>query len=188
MVQEKSLSTRKFELEKEVKASIREISDFPKPGILFKDITPILSNPNLTQQVLEAMVHTYQPLNLDAIVGVESRGFLFGILLAQKLHIPFIPVRKKGKLPYQTISESYNLEYGQATLELHTDAILPGQRILVHDDLLATGGTIEATCKLIHRMGGNIEACSFIINLQALEGEKKLLKYTNTIDYFANYQ
>jgi len=178
----------KFGLEKEVKDCIREIPDFPKPGILFKDITPVLSNPVLTGKVLEALHSYYAPMGLDAVVGIESRGFLFGMLLAHKLHIPFIPVRKKGKLPFETISESYSLEYGQATLELHTDAILPGQKILIHDDLLATGGTIEATCKLIQRMQGEIMACSFIVNLNGLGGLSRLSFYTKNVDYFANYQ
>jgi len=178
----------KFGLENEVKESIREIADFPKPGILFKDITPILSNPTLTHKVLEALYERYRNMNLDAVVGVESRGFLFGMLLAHKLGIPFIPVRKKGKLPFETISESYELEYGEATLELHIDSIHKGQRILIHDDLLATGGTIEATCKLITRMGGIIQSCCFIINLEALGGEKRLFNYTKNVDYFANYK
>lgn len=187
-IQDADLSADTFGLENEVKACIREIPDFPKPGILFKDITPILGNPGLTNKVLMALYNRYSKMNLDALVGVESRGFLFGMLLAHKLNIPFIPVRKKGKLPFETISESYELEYGEATLELHTDSIHSGQKILIHDDLLATGGTLEATCKLIKRMGGIVEACCFIINLQALGGEKRLGSYTKNVDYFANYK
>lgn len=175
-------------LEKEIKGCVREIPNFPKPGILFKDITPILSDAKLTNKVLMAMENHYRPMNLDQIVGIESRGFLFGILLASKLNIPFIPIRKKGKLPFSTLSQSYNLEYGEACLEIHLDAIQPGQRILVHDDLLATGGTIEAACKLIRRMEGEIVACSFIINLESLGGIQKLRNFTNNIDYLANYE
>ena len=145
---------------------IREVKDFPKEGISFKDITPILSNPDLSSQVLDLLVEYLNDKEVDAIVGVESRGFLFGMLVANTLKVPFIPVRKVGKLPYDTIVEEYALEYGTAKLEIHTDAIKSGWNIVVHDDLLATGGTAVAASKLVQRLGGNITSFLLYICFQ----------------------
>ena len=141
---------------------IREVKDFRKEGISFKDITPILSNPDLSSQVLDLLVEYLNDKEVDAIVGVESRGFLFGMLVANALKVPFIPVRKAGKLPHDTIVEEYALEYGTAKVEIHTDAIKAGWNIVVHDDLLATGGTAVAASKLVKRLGGNITSFLFI--------------------------
>ena len=156
---------------------IRELKDFPKEGISFKDITPILSNPDLSSQVLDLLVEYLNDKEVDAIVGVESRGFLFGMLVANTLKVPFIPVRKVGKLPYDTIVEEYALEYGTAKLEIHTDAIKSGWNIVVHDDLLATGGTAVAASKLVQRLGGNITSFLFILELSFLNGRNSLFDY-----------
>ena len=153
---------------------LRDVPDFPKPGILFKDITPLLSNPQARTKVIEEIVKHYAPQNIEAVAAVEARGFIFGSLLAEALGIPFIPVRKSGKLPYQKIQESYSLEYGTASIEMHIDAIKPGTRVLIHDDLLATGGTASAAGNMVKRLGGIVAGYSFIINLGFLPGEKVL--------------
>src|SRR5476651_1030152 len=136
-------------IEQQIKAAIRDIPDFPKPGIVFKDITPILKDPALCDKILDAFVEQLKDTPIDVVAGVESRGFLFGLSLAGRLGVPFIPVRKAGKLPFTIKQKVYELEYGTATIELHTDAFEPGQRILIHDDLLATGGTVTAASQLI---------------------------------------
>ena len=141
---------------------IREVKDFPKEGISFKDITPILSNPELSAKVIDSFVECLNDKDVDAIVGVESRGFLFGMLLSNALKVPFIPVRKAGKLPADTIFEEYALEYGTAKVEIHSDAIQKGWNIVVHDDLLATGGTAVAASKLVQRLGGNVISFYFL--------------------------
>src|SRR3984957_4354482 len=140
----------------QIKSAIRDIPDFPKPGIIFKDITPILKNPQLCMDIVDAFVARLKGTPIDAIAGIESRGFLFGLSLAGKLGVPFIPVRKAGKLPYTIKQKAYKLEYGTAVIEMHVDAFKPGQHILMHDDLLATGGTVTAASELIHEMGGII--------------------------------
>ena len=155
-------------------ATIRNVPDFPKKGIVFKDITPILSDPHLSKRVSEAFRDYWQGHQLDGVAGIESRGFIFGMQLAQHLELPFIPIRKKGKLPFHTISQSYNLEYGTAELEIHTDAIKPGQRILIHDDLLATGGTANATASLIRKLDGEVAGFSFLVELSFLAGANDL--------------
>jgi adenine phosphoribosyltransferase len=159
-----------------VKRVIRDVPDFPKPGILFKDITPLLADSQLVHEVMQALMASFRSQGFDAIAGIESRGFIFGSLLAYELKIPFVPIRKSGRLPYKTLSESYNLEYGQATIEIHEDAIKPGSKVLIHDDLLATGGTAAAAARLVNKLGGTVEAFSFLINLSFLEGDQILFK------------
>jgi adenine phosphoribosyltransferase len=164
---------------KELKSLIRDIPDFPKPGIVFKDITPLLKDPEGFRDcvtMLEKAVGRHGPC--DAIVGIESRGFLFGAALAMKMGVSFVPIRKPGKLPYETISQSYELEYGSDSVEIHKDAFLPGQRIAIVDDLLATGGTMAASCKLVESLGATICACVFVVELGFLAGRKKLQPYT----------
>ena len=153
---------------------IRDIQDFPKPGIGFKDITPLLLSPEATAFCLEKLVNSLQNQKIDKVIGVESRGFFFGILLAQKLNAGFIPVRKPKKLPFNTISASYELEYGTDTLEMHVDAIQPGDKILIHDDVLATGGTAKAVCELVEQLGGEIVQMNFLMELSFLNGRAKL--------------
>lgn len=153
-------------------ASIRNVPDFPKPGIIFKDITPLLADPAMFQLSLDALAETMQPV--DKIVALDARGFIFAGALASSLGAGFVPVRKKGKLPYQTESISYDLEYGSATVEMHVDAIVPGERIWLIDDVLATGGTATAAIALIQRLGGNLLGMSFLIELAFLEGRKVL--------------
>lgn len=174
-------------IEERLKATIRDIPDFPKPGILFKDITPILMDPKLCRDIVNEFIRNLQGISVDAIVGVESRGFFFALLLAEQLNVPFIPARKPGKLPYKTISYAYDLEYGSASIEMHTDAIKPGWNVLVHDDLLATGGTACAAAELVKMQGGNVSAFAFIVNLKFLNGEEPLKKYTNEIISLVNY-
>lgn len=168
-------------IEQRLKDAIRDVADFPKPGIMFKDITPILTDNNLCDDIVNETIKRLEGVKIDAIAGIESRGFLFGFLLAQKLRVPFIPVRKAGKLPYQTISYSYALEYGTATIEVHTDALKPGDSILIHDDLLATGGTAIAAAELVKQLGGTIAAYSFIVELEFLEGRQPLLQYSDKV-------
>jgi adenine phosphoribosyltransferase len=155
---------------------IRIIPDFPKKGIVFKDITPLLANSEAMRQCLDALVDLV-PDRIDKVIGVESRGFFFGTLLAQRLNAGFIPVRKPGKLPFATLKQPYELEYGWDALEIHEDAITKGDRILVHDDVLATGGTAQAVCKLVERLGGEIVQCNFIMQLDFLKGAEKLERY-----------
>jgi adenine phosphoribosyltransferase len=156
---------------------IRDIIDFPQKGIVFKDITPLLKDANALKKTSEALLELVGDQKIDKVVGMESRGFFFAPMLALELGAGFIPIRKPGKLPFNTIKESYSLEYGKNTLELHIDAIEKGERILIHDDVLATGGTAEAVCKLIERMGGEIVQCNFLIELEFLNGKKKLENY-----------
>ena len=152
----------------------RDIQDFPKEGILFKDITPLLLNAEAREKMTETLLSALKDKQIDKVVGVESRGFFFGTLLAQKLNAGFIPVRKPNKLPYKTISATYELEYGQDTLEIHIDAIQKGDKVLIHDDVLATGGTAKAVCELVERLGGEIVQCNFLIELSFLNGKEKI--------------
>ena len=161
-------------LAERIENTIRDIPDFPKPGILFKDITPILSDPQLFGDIVDQWAEHYADQKIDAVVGMESRGFLFGAPLAIKLGAAFVPARKPGKLPYDTIGYEYALEYGTNRLELHTDAIQPGQRVLVVDDLLATGGTAQATCALIRQLKGEVVSCAFVVELGFLSGREAL--------------
>lgn len=164
-----------------LKKVIRDVPDFPKPGIIFKDITPILLDAELTRNIVDEMAKQVKPLNIDAIVGIESRGFWFGIMLANKLDIPFIPIRKKGKLPYKTLSYKYDLEYGSAEIEIHEDAIKPNWNVLIHDDLLATGGTACAAAELIKIQNANVAGFSFVVNLEFLNGSELLKNYSKNI-------
>ncbi|MCX2450894.1 adenine phosphoribosyltransferase [Pedobacter sp. PLR] len=170
-----------------IKKTVRDVIDFPKPGIVFKDITPILKDPELCQEILEFLAAQLANEKIDVVAGIESRGFLFGPGLAQLLNVPFVPIRKAGKLPYKTIKESYALEYGTATIEVHEDALLPGQRVLIHDDLLATGGTVVAASKLMMQLGASVAAYSFIISLDFLNGKDRLTPYGVNVHSLAGY-
>ncbi len=174
-------------IEERIRAAIRDVPDFPKPGILFKDITPIMEDPMLSNSIVDEFVKRLEHQQVDAIVGVESRGFLFGMPVALKMGIPFITVRKKGKLPYKTISYSYDLEYGSAEVEVHEGAIQPGWNVLVHDDLLATGGTATAAAELIRMQQAEVSGFSFLVELEALGGSEKLKQYSNNIVNLVSY-
>ncbi|MBS6669353.1 MAG: adenine phosphoribosyltransferase [Haemophilus parainfluenzae] len=157
-----------------IKASIKSIPNHPKEGIIFRDITSLLEVPAAFKATIDLIVEQYKDQGLTKVIGTESRGFIFGAPVALALGLPFIPVRKPGKLPREVIAQSYQLEYGQDTLELHTDAISQGDNVLIIDDLLATGGTVEATVKLVQRLGGEVKHAAFVINLPELGGEKRL--------------
>jgi adenine phosphoribosyltransferase len=156
---------------------IRDVPDFPKPGIMFKDITPVLQSPAAFAEVIREMVENARACQPEVIVGIESRGFLFGVPMAMELGIPFVLTRKLGKLPYDRITEEYALEYGTNTIEMHVDSIAPGQRAYVVDDLLATGGTAAASARLIERLNGNVCGYGFMVELSFLDGRKNLLGY-----------
>ena len=157
-----------------IKSSIKSIPNHPKEGIIFHDITSLLEVPAAFKATIDLIVEKYKDQGLTKVIGTESRGFIFGAPVALALGLPFIPVRKPGKLPREVIAQSYQLEYGQDTLELHTDAISQGDNVLIIDDLLATGGTVEATVKLVQRLGGEVKHAAFVINLPELGGEKRL--------------
>ncbi|HKU40074.1 MAG TPA: adenine phosphoribosyltransferase [Polyangiales bacterium] len=157
-----------------LKACIRDIPDFPKPGILFKDITPILSDPRAFNLCLDTLAETYDGVPLDVIVGIEARGFIFGAALASRMRKAFVPARKPGKLPSASQRVEYQLEYGTDAIEMHIDAISAGQRVLVVDDVLATGGTANATCELVRKLGGEVIGASFVIELTFLSGRDRL--------------
>lgn len=158
----------------DLKSTIRSIPDFPKPGILFRDITTMLKDGAAFSCVINELAQRYPAGSLDAIAGIESRGFIFGAALAAKLGIGFIPIRKPGKLPAKTVSARYSLEYGTDKIEMHVDAVSPGMRVLLIDDLLATGGTMQAACELVEKTGGVVAECCFIIELADLKGRKAL--------------
>ena len=162
---------------KDIENAIRDIPDFPKKGIVFKDITPVLSDINLLRKSIDMMIEPYMKQKIDVVVGIESRGFIFGTPIADKLDASFVLVRKPGKLPYKKEKVSYELEYGTDALEIHKDSIKEGQNVLIVDDLLATGGTAEATCNLISKLKGNISGFVVLIELEFLEGRKKLNQY-----------
>lgn len=157
-----------------IQASIKTVPDYPKKGILFRDVTSLMEDPKAYQATIRLLVEKYQSMGFTKVVGTEARGFLFGAPLALELGLGFVPVRKPGKLPRETVSQSYELEYGTDVLEIHTDAIKSGDKVLVIDDLLATGGTIEATVKLIRQLGGEVTNAAFVINLPDIGGEEKL--------------
>ena len=157
-----------------IKSSIKSIPNHPKEGIIFRDITSLLEVHAAFKDTIDLIVEKYKDQGLTKVIGTESRGFIFGAPVALALGLPFIPVRKPGKLPREVIAQSYQLEYGQDTLELHTDAISQGDNVLIIDDLLATGGTVEATVKLVQRLGGEVKHAAFVINLPELGGEKRL--------------
>lgn len=174
-------------IEDQIKGTIRDIPDFPKEGIIFKDITPIMMDAKLSNDVLDFMVELYKDKGIDVVAGIESRGFLFGYPLAMRLGLPFVLIRKKGKLPYDKISYDYNLEYGTATIEMHTDAIKKGQNVLIHDDLLATGGSADAAAWLIENAGGKVAGFNFLVSLDFLNGSDKIKKYSDNIINLARY-
>jgi len=160
-----------------IKAEIRDIYDFPKPGVIFKDITPVLKNPDTFKAAIDLFADRYHGESIDAILGIDARGFIFGAALAYELGLPFVPVRKKGKLPYESIEVFYDLEYGSAALEMHADAIDQGDQVLVIDDLLATGGTAKAVAELVEKLGGVITEFAFMVELGFLPGREKLEGY-----------
>jgi len=160
---------------KEIEQAIRNVPDFPKPGIQFKDITPVLADARLFAGSIELLTEKFKPGEVDAVVGIDARGFIFAAAAATKLHAGFVPVRKKGKLPYKTIEQDYALEYGHATVAMHTDALKPGARVLLIDDLLATGGTSAAAVGLMKKLGAQILEVTFLIELKFLNGREKLM-------------
>ena len=157
-----------------LKDTIRSIDDWPVKGVVFRDLTTLMQNPEALKESCDILYKRYKDMGIDKIVAIDARGFIFGAILAYKLGIAFVPVRKKGKLPWKTIEESYSLEYGQGTLEIHQDAVKPGEKVIITDDLIATGGTIEATVKLVRKLGGNIVECAFIVELPDLKGREKI--------------
>ncbi|WP_428355763.1 adenine phosphoribosyltransferase [Methyloprofundus sp.] len=161
----------------QLKDKIRDIPDFPKPGIIFKDITPLVKDPVALRLAVKELTKPFVNRNITAVAGMEARGFIFGSLVAWELELPFIPLRKPGKLPYDAQSVSYDLEYGSASLEIHTDAVDKNDRVLLIDDLLATGGTAKASCELIEQLGATVEALGFIIELDFIKGREKLENY-----------
>ncbi len=164
-----------------LKASLRDVRDFPKPGVIFKDITPILADGELFHLALDAFLEVIGSERPDKIVGIDARGFIFGAALADRLGVGFVPVRKKGKLPWKTRGAAYDLEYGQGHAEIHADAIIPGERVVVVDDLLATGGTAEATLRLVRELGGEVLCLIVLVELAFLHGRERLGKGTRVV-------
>jgi adenine phosphoribosyltransferase len=174
-------------LEEKIKSAIRDVEDFPKQGILFKDITPLMLDPSLSDEIVETMLAGLAGVTIDAVCAIESRGFLYGMLLANRLRVPFIPVRKKGKLPGETMEYTYELEYGSSTVEVHLHDVKPGWNILVHDDLLATGGTAAAAAEILRKLGANVAAYAFIVELTFLGGKERLNSYSDKLLSLAKY-
>ena len=162
---------------KDLRSIIRSVPDFPKPGVVFRDIATLLADPEATRYAADAIADHFRQAGVEVVVAIEARGFIFGSLVAERLNVAFAPVRKPGKLPYETISETYELEYGTDTIEIHTDAMAKGQRALIVDDLLATGGTTAACCRLVEKLGGIVAGCAFVIELSFLGGRGKLGDY-----------
>ena len=162
---------------KKVEDYIRTITDFPEPGIMFRDVTSILQSAEGLKLAIDEMIRLLDGVEFNVIAGAVSRGFIFGVPIAYAMGKPFVPVRKAGKLPCETVSKSYDLEYGQATIEIHKDAILPGQKVVLVDDLIATGGTMEAAAELVEELGGEVVKMLFLIELSGLKGREKLAKY-----------
>ena len=158
----------------ELREYIRDVRDFPKPGILFRDLTPLLGNADALRKAVKAIADPFRDARIDCVLGTEARGFIFGTAVALELGAGFVPARKPGKLPYETVDVTYDLEYGTDTVQMHTDGVQPGQRVLVVDDLIATGGTAAATAELARRSGGEVVACAFLIELKALDGRATL--------------
>ncbi len=173
-------------LESAIKKVIRDVPDFPRDGIIFKDITPVFYDQHLCNEIVDGFINRLSE-KPDAVIGIESRGFLFGFMVANRLNVPFVLVRKKGKLPYRTKAMEYSLEYGTATIEMHEDALLPGWKVLIHDDLLATGGTAEAAARLVESAGAVVAGFNFVIGLDFLEGKNKLINHTKNITCLAQY-
>lgn len=180
------MSVEVINLEQSIKNSLRDVPDFPKPGILFKDITPIFYDQKLCSLIVDEFIDRLD-LKPDAMIGIESRGFLFGFMVANKLDIPFVLVRKAGKLPYKTVCVEYDLEYGTSKIEMHEDALQKDWNVLIHDDLLATGGTAEAAAQLVKKMGANVIGFNFVIGLDFLNGKNKLTKHSNNITCLVHY-
>lgn len=174
-------------IEDKIKAVIRDVVNFPKPGIVFKDITPIMLDAKLSKEIVAHLANEFKNAGITKIAGIESRGFLFGYPLAMELGIPFVLIRKSGKLPYHKISHSYDLEYGSSTIEMHVDAVTAGDKVLIHDDLLATGGSAAAAAELITKCGGEVAGFNFLVSLKFLDGDKKLEKYSNNITNLVAY-
>jgi adenine phosphoribosyltransferase len=174
-------------LQNEINQAIRTIANFPSPGIQFKDITPILRDVNLCRKITAAIADEFRDQHIDTVAGIESRGFLFGMLIAQELNCGFSIIRKKGKLPHKTVQMEYTLEYGSAIIEMHEDEITPNQNVMIHDDLLATGGTADAAAKLIKKVGGNVAGFSFVIGLDFLGGQNRLEQHSKKIVTLVNY-
>lgn len=162
---------------KKLEEYVRSIPDFPEPGIIFRDVTSILQDADGLQLAIDSMQECLKDLDVDVIAGTESRGFIFGVPIAYNLHKPFVPIRKKGKLPCETVSATYDLEYGSATIEMHKDSIKPGQKVAIIDDLIATGGTVEAAVKLVEELGGEVVKIVFLMELAGLSGREKLKDY-----------
>ena len=162
---------------KKLEEYVRSIPDFPEPGIIFRDVTSILQDADGLQLAIDALQDLLKDVDVDVIAGTESRGFIFGVPVAYNLHKPFVPIRKKGKLPCETVSQTYDLEYGSAEIEIHKDAILPGQKVVLIDDLIATGGTIEAAAKLVESLGGQVVKIIFLMELAGLKGRERLENY-----------
>ena len=162
---------------KKIEEYVRSIPDFPEPGIIFRDITSVLQDADGLQLAIDSMIKLLDGVDFDVVAGTESRGFIFGVPIAYEMHKPFVPVRKKGKLPCETISQSYDLESGQATIEMHKDSIKPGQKVVLVDDLIATGGTIEAAIKLVEQLGGEVVKVIFLMELAGLKGRERLKGY-----------
>lgn len=171
---------------KKLEEYVRSIPDFPEPGVIFRDVTSILQDADGLNLAIDSMQSYLKGMDLDVIVGLESRGFMFGVPIAYNLHKAFVPVRKKGKLPCETISQTYDLEYGSEEIEIHKDAIKPGQKVAVVDDLIATGGTVEAAVKLIERLGGEVVKIVFLMELEGLNGREKLRGYN--VDSVIRYE
>ena len=159
---------------RELESRIRAIPDFPKPGIIYRDITPLLADPGMLARTARELAAPFVGKGIQAVAGIEARGFIFGCLVARDLSVSFVPIRKPGKLPYRKLSEPYALEYGTGTLELHVDAVAPGSRVLIVDDLVATGGTAAASCALVERLGGEVAGCAFVLELDGLGGRARL--------------
>lgn len=174
-------------LEEKIKSVIINVHDFPKPGIVYKDITPIFQNPTLGNEILDELVKNYSAQKPDAVLGLESRGFLFGMPLALRLNVPFILIRKLNKLPRARYSVAYQLEYGNNIIEMHKDALKPGQNVLIHDDVLATGGTACAAAQLVQQASCTVAGFSFLTELTFLNGREKLMPYSKDIITFANF-
>ena len=174
-------------LEEKLKNVIRDVPDFTKPGILFKDISTIMLDADLSKEVVLHLKDLYASENIDAVAGIESRGFLFGYPLAMELGVPFILIRKQGKLPYKKISHAYDLEYGSAVIEMHEDAVKKGQRVLIHDDLLATGGSADAAAELVKKCGGEVYGFHFLVTLDFLNGKEKIEKHSANIVNLVRY-
>ncbi|HIY01325.1 MAG TPA: adenine phosphoribosyltransferase [Candidatus Blautia faecipullorum] len=171
---------------KKIEEYVRSIPDFPEPGIIFRDVTSILQDADGLRLAIDSMQECLNGVDVDVIVGTESRGFMFGVPIAYNLHKAFVPVRKKGKLPCETISQSYDLEYGSAEIEIHKDAVRPGQKVVIIDDLIATGGTVEAAVKLIEKLGGEVVKIVFLMELAGLNGREKLKGYN--VDSVIRYE